>query len=898
MKTNIYIKNLLIWAVFFSAFLKAQVAAEFNNWTARYAIGNYSQATTVGTWYVTRGNIYPKGGNGVAISSGYVELATSSSTAAAGTLTTPAIPKGGAKTITIKAAVRPANINYAEYTTVLVEKSVAGGAWISLGTKRILTPKTLTIENLTYTVNDSSNDIKFRISRTAGKSIFLDRVLVDHSFNLFADNNSVCPNTTVTLTAESSAPFIYTWSSTTGGNLQQTTGSTVTAKPGQTATYTAVGTYTNSYGTFTDTKVINVNTNATPTATLTGGGTIDTEPASVILPITLTGTAPWTITYTINGTNQQTISGITSSPYLLAVSPQQNSNYQLTGVSDASCSGTAVGVASVIVNKTIWKEENGTSAWTNGEPSSALNTYIFAPYATVNYGSFIAKGLTIDNEGSLTVSSNNAIGAEYYVNNLTADKFVLQSDANLMQTSNTANTGNLTVNRIANMAKMHYTFWSSPVTGQNLYSFSDGGLVGGTPKNRFFVYNEANDLFVTTGLNDTYNFKTGQGYAIRGKNSYNEAYNSPLAYMFNFVGVPNNGNLAYQNLKYTNANHGYNLVGNPYPSNLDFDALYDANDSLIYGTAYFWTNQQYIAGQQGSNYAGSNYAIYNRSGGVPASFQGGVASPTPTQYIKVGQGFLVQTKAGANNQPLQFTNAMRSYSPASIFFNRTEAQNIEKDRFWLNLKSPSNINNTILLSYVQGATNDYERLYDADLLVVGSDAFYSVNGAAKLAIQGRKYPLSSSDEVILGAKYFETGLYTIALKNQEGIFANNQAVYLKDNKLNKIINLTETKEYQFAATAGTDNTRFEIVYQDLSTTSTNRNSGTVNVIKDDTEITVLDTREVITSVEVYDASGKLLKTLSGNNSKEIKISTFGFVKGVYILKITSDKGVISKKVIL
>ena len=51
-------------------------------------------------------------------------------------------------------------------------------------------------------------------------------------------------------------------------------------------------------------------------------------------------------------------------------------------------------------------------------------------------------------------------------------------------------------------------------------------------------------------------------------------------------------------------------------------------------------------------------------------------------------------------------------------------------------------------------------------------------------------------------------------------------------------------------------------------------------------------------LDVFDASGKLIKSLSGNNTKEIKLSTVGFVRGVYILKITSEKGITTKKVIL
>jgi hypothetical protein len=90
-----------------------------------------------------------------------------------------------------------------------------------------------------------------------------------------------------------------------------------------------------------------------------------------------------------------------------------------------------------------------------------------------------------------------------------------------MQSPELTNTGSITVNRVANNGKDALYFWSSPVSNQNLYSFSDGGLAGGTPKNRFYIYNESNDYFVIIGLNDAYTFRIGQGYAIRGKDSYN-----------------------------------------------------------------------------------------------------------------------------------------------------------------------------------------------------------------------------------------------------------------------------------------------------------------------------------------------------------------------------------------
>lgn len=55
------------------------------------------------------------------------------------------------------------------------------------------------------------------------------------------------------------------------------------------------------------------------------------------------------------------------------------------------------------------------------------------------------------------------------------------------------------------------------------------------------------------------------------------------------------------------------------------------------------------------------------------------------------------------------------------------------NRYWIKLVAPNNVANTILLAHLDNATNDY----DAELLTVGDDSFYSKLNAQKLQIQVR-----------------------------------------------------------------------------------------------------------------------------------------------------------------
>ncbi|WP_434978894.1 T9SS type A sorting domain-containing protein [Daejeonia sp. YH14] len=565
--------------------------------------------------------------------------------------------------------------------------------------------------------------------------------------------------------------------------------------------------------------------------------------------------------------------GDTDSGSALTFSPNSTMEYYVSG--DQKISGLTYGHLNLLGGGT--KTFVGDSTTAEGLTTISGNTTAIVPESADEgpYKTFSANGgiKNLDNTG-----------------NKTGD-LIIGNNSNLLQDINADNNyAKVQVNRNSLIKRLDYTYWSAPVSGQQLKAFSPNTL-----NNRFMEYTEATDLF-TAVSNVNSDFVPAKGYAIRAPNNF-----STTAQTFEgkFTGKPNNGdqtiNLSYTpvdgNSPSTHIKAGYNLVGNPYPSNISFDQLHADNSSAIDGVAYFWTNTNEDVAAAGTGYTGENYAVYNLTGGTPATHAVGSGS-TPTGIIKTGQGFMVRASGSGS---LVFKNGIRSADATSHFFSKNSG-NTEKDRFWLDFISPKGIVNTLLIGYVEGATDEYDTSYDAPKMALGSDSFYSMADQIKLAIQGRKIPFLTQDKIALGTVQVEAGSYTIHLNTGEGIFNGSQKIYLKDNIESKTVDLTES-DYIFNADQGITEGRFEIVYRNESVLSAGNVTDKESIIVyRDGEDFVVRSYEKVDHIEIYDVSGRLLKSFNPNQ-KEFRIQNSGLNKGVNILRLGHNGKTTVKKIV-
>ena len=181
-------------------------------------------------------------------------------------------------------------------------------------------------------------------------------------------SGSPLPNVSIDLTG--TAPWHLTY--THNGTPVTVTG--INASP-YVITNAAVGTYLataagDAFCTGTASGTASVALYTLPTATVSGGGMICAGSPLPDVSIALTGSGPWSVTYT-DGTTPTTVNAISSSPYI--ISGAAAGTYSVTNVSDLNCTGTASGTASVIVNILPVVTLSGGGTVCSGSPLPNIN---------------------------------------------------------------------------------------------------------------------------------------------------------------------------------------------------------------------------------------------------------------------------------------------------------------------------------------------------------------------------------------------------------------------------------------------------------------------------------------------------------------------------------------------
>ncbi|URC13507.1 T9SS sorting signal type C domain-containing protein [Flavobacterium sp. B183] len=583
---------------------------------------------------------------------------------------------------------------------------------------------------------------------------------------------------------------------------------------------------------------------------LPSGGTLTRSPGAVVVPY----------------------SGTTATDTNLA-----EGNYTYT-VANATCTSTATTGTTINMPPVVATYSSG--GWSS--PPAIDKILVFASDYTSG-GDINGCSCTVNSGVNVVISSGNTLKVTNSVT--TNGQLTFKNTAALVQTNNVTNTGDITYERTTPPILLKdYVYWSTPVSPQRLVDLSSL-----TPSTMYYGFDGTQ--WVRTPRTD--NMVVGKGYIIRAPSNYSNS--SKTAYPASFKGVPNNGNIETEML----ASGKSYLIGNPYPSALSgerfvsegIEGFIKTNENVINGTLYFWTHNTPAKPVASNQYSADDYASFNLTGGTAARSDvdyGSGGGVKPTGEIAAGQSFFLTTKAAGK---ILFTNAMRLGAVDNGQFfrpaNTSRKTTIEKNRIWLNMTSTTGAFKQLLLGYIEGATNNYETLYDG-LTLDGNQYldFYSVSDANKFVIQARALPFTDADIVPLGYRTAVAGDFTIAIDEVDGKMTN-QKIYVEDKATGVIHDLTQSN-YTFKTEIGNFTERLVLRYTDKTLgvgDFENLKDGILVSIKDKV-IAVQSSQENIKEVTVYDVSGKMLYNKKKVGNTELQIQNLPSSNQVLLVKVT------------
>ena len=487
--------------------------------------------------------------------------------------------------------------------------------------------------------------------------------------------------------------------------------------------------------------------------------------------------------------------------------------------------------------------------------------------------------------------------------------FDIRDSANLVQVTDVTtnlNTGSVSMHRTPDTTinPYDYVYWSSPVD-----NFTAGSISYNTTSELIWKWipSISNNYGNWNSVSEGEIMMPGEGYIVRGL----ETDTSTPTNTTEFFGRPRNGivqlpisrgtygtnpgETGYINpingVWVTPEDDNWNLIGNPYPSAISYSDFINytnisvsADNTIIDGTIYLWTHQQFpdntvdpFYDDFGANYY-DDYISNNFTGpNPPASFNGNIGS---------GQAFFVLMLDNASqSEDITFSNTMRHATYANDVFYRTSegnnsnnATNIEKHRIWLNLVNSEHNAITLLVGYIEGATNGNDRLYEGYNFGSVDFNFYSLIEDDRFSIQGKELPFDENDTIPLGISVSDSGIYKIAINTVDGVFEDEQqAIYLEDTYTNTIHDL-RMSPYSFTSETGT------LGIDDFDTTNG------ITVYDENETIVVKSDYEMIQSIEVYDVLGRNLFTNTSVNSDRFYISSIKPSELTLFLKIRLTDG--------
>jgi hypothetical protein len=367
-------------------------------------------------------------------------------------------------------------------------------------------------------------------------------------------------------------------------------------------------------------------------------------------------------------------------------------------------------------------------------------------------------------------------------------------------------------------------------------------------------YDEPSGNWVNRFIAD--NLNVGQGYSVQMTTAPQTATFTGMLNGYDVTRTLSNLNTS-TDLNYV----GWNLLGNPFPSAIDWDVFstgdYDAQVAV-------WD-------QAGAG----NYIYWN---GTVGSLTDGI--------IPAQNGFFVKTST--NGAALTIPMAAQVHSPMALY----------KDAVANALELRADGNNYYDATFVHfnsNATADFDSQYDAFKLAGLETApqLYSLAAGYNLSIN--ELPFEGNEVVRMGFKCGVDGTYSLNASGMES-FSSSTPILLEDVKLNTIQDLRLNPVYSFNYLTSDNENRFNLHFKAATGINDPANSG-IFVYSYERTVVINNTTGLNGEVRIFDMTGREIKGANMSSTTETRIY-LPVAVGTYIVKVTTAQGTVNQKVFI
>jgi hypothetical protein len=677
------------------------------------------------------------------------------------------------------------------------------------------------------------------------------------------NSGTSCSGSSITLTANpASGAAAYTWS---GPNLASTTAQNPTATPTVTATYSL--TVTDGSG----------HSGCSPSTVYTT--TVTVRPTGYWLAATsrVWGDASnWCGGVPSTTTNVVIPTGSTYNP-LISTGTAYANNLTIQSGTSLTDSGGTLQIAGTISNSGTFYASNGTVVM-NGSSAQTIPASTFATNTvknlTINNSAGVTLGGTLNISGILLASSG-AFASGGYLTLLSTSAQTALIDGS----GSGSVTGTVYMQRYIDTA-FGYTYLSSPFTAAKLGQLSAYLNLHDTTFPTVYRYLEndsTNGYVVDTTSTDT--MKVMQGYACNFGTSL-----SPKT--VSLYGVVNNGTLSYtlynHNKTYT---LGYNLIGNPYPSPIDWNASSGWTKTNIDNALYYF-----------------NSSDSNRYSGTYSSYVSGVSSDgIASNVIASMQGFFIHVSNGTYpvTGTLSMTNSVRTTALSPAFHRETAGSARTLVRLSAGFNDDGSHSDPTVIYFDDSATNTFNNNLDAlklintDVTVPSVYSFSQDNN--RLSIFALPTSIDSSTLIPLGLQTSTGGYVTFNARDIENL-PIGMHLYFYDTKTGVSQDIETTPKYKIFLNAGKYENRFFLLFTTKDKVVIPGYNSELNAYTDGKNIfaylTTANGQLVVT-----DVLGRMItkQTLDGTGYHEVDLDV---APGIYFATLYSGMGKQTKKLFI